>query len=132
MEDRGSRRAGRRPPNAPANRTANTCSCFGSRDACVTSSVAARFAREATQASRLQCAVRANADIPVTGSTGVGCLVEAPMTVASRTAVAVVCVATLGPLARAQVMQDGGFEDYAVAPGGFVKPTSGVWSFSND
>ncbi len=42
-----------------------------------------------------------------------------------------VLAASCGTL-RAGILTDPGFEDYAVAGGGFVKPTSGPWTFTND
>jgi hypothetical protein len=41
---------------------------------------------------------------------------------------------TLGPAAERGeiVLADPGFENYAVSSGGFLKPTSGSWTFNND
>jgi hypothetical protein len=35
-------------------------------------------------------------------------------------------------IATGQTVLDGGFESYAISPGGFVQPTSGPWTFGND
>ena len=54
------------------------------------------------------------------------------MTDLMRIVVALVAVGWLTTPANAQVVIDGGFENYAVSAGGFVQPSSGPWSFTND
>jgi hypothetical protein len=39
---------------------------------------------------------------------------------------------TSGSIASAQTINDPGFESYSVSPGGFVRSSSGAWSFYND
>jgi hypothetical protein len=46
---------------------------------------------------------------------------------------ALVLFCNLGPaVVRADLLADPGFESYAVTGGGFLKPTSGPWTFTND
>src|SRR5690348_15224224 len=45
---------------------------------------------------------------------------------------AVIALAMMPPTLRAQTVLDGGFESYDVAAGGFVKPSTGPWTFAND
>jgi hypothetical protein len=88
----------------------------------------AGFRKEATQASQLQNYRRA----PVTGSNIVGSLVEASMSNLVRILALLTTVAGFSCSTRAQPVIDGGFENYTVSPGGFVQPSSGPWSFTND
>jgi hypothetical protein len=54
------------------------------------------------------------------------------MTAIARAALLGIVLGMTSASTHAQVVLDAGFEGYAVAPGGFVKPTTGVWTFTND